>query len=123
AERWLHQAEQTLDGLPADAPERVRLLNAWGTLHLVAGNLTTAERELSRAVQLSQSAAPLDRAAALHNLAAVEMHLSRLPEAVAHQTQALEIWRNHLGERHYYVMNAWISLSSVQGLHGDWPAP
>jgi tetratricopeptide (TPR) repeat protein len=123
AKRWLYQAEQTIDGLPAEAPERVRLFNAWGTLHLVQGNLTAAERELSRSARLGESTAPAeDRAAALHNLAAVEMHLSRFPEAEVHETQALEIWRGRLGERHYYVMKAWIGLSSVQGLRGDWPA-
>jgi tetratricopeptide (TPR) repeat protein len=123
SERWLHQAEQTIEGLPSNAPERARLLNAWGTLHLVQGNLTAAERELSRAVHLGEPAAPAeDHAAALHNLAAVEMHLGRLPEAAAHETQALAIWKKHFGERHYYVMKAWISLSSLQGLRGDWRA-
>jgi tetratricopeptide (TPR) repeat protein len=121
SERWLRQAEQAIDGLAANAPERVRLLNAWGALHLVRGNFRAAERQLSRSVQFGD-AVPEDRAAALHDLAAVEMHLRRLPEAVAHETQALGIWRARLGDRHYYVMKAWISLSSAQGLLGDWTA-
>ena len=65
-------------------------------------------------------ASPGDRAAALHNLAAVEMHRNRLAEAEAHETEALAIWRERFGERHYYVVKAWISLSSLQGLRADW---
>jgi tetratricopeptide (TPR) repeat protein len=123
ARGWLRQAEDTLRGLGQDAPERVRLLNAWGTLHLVEGNLTAAERELSRAVEMSESmAAPTDLAAALHNLAAVEMHTGRLRDATAHEMKALAIWRRQFGDRHYYVMKALISLSSLQGLSGDWRA-
>ena len=123
SERWLHQAAETIEGLPAEAPEHVRLLNALGTLHLVQGNLTAAGRELSRALELGQSIAPPeDRAAVLHNLAALEMHRNRLAEAAAHETQALAIWRERFGERHYYVMKAWISLSSLECLRGDWQA-
>jgi tetratricopeptide (TPR) repeat protein len=123
AKRWLQQAAATIEGLPAGAPERVRLLNAWGTLHLVQGDLTAAEQELSRAVELGEAVAPPeDRAAALHNLAAVEMHRNRLAKAAAHEEQALALWRERFGDRHYYVMKAWISLSSLEGLRGDWPA-
>jgi tetratricopeptide (TPR) repeat protein len=123
AKRWLQQAAETIEGLPAEAPERVRLLNAWGTLHLVQGELTAAQRELSRAVELGGSCAPLeDRAAALHNLAAVEMHRNKLAEAAAHEGQALALWRERFGDRHYYVMKALISLSSLDGLSGDWQA-
>jgi len=120
-EVWLRQAEQ-VEGLEENGRERVRLLGNWGALHLVQGKLTAAERELSRSVQLGEKiAAPEDRAAALHNLAAVEMHLGRLSEAARHQTEALDLWRKALGERHFYVMKAWIGLSSLQGLRGDWP--
>src|SRR5215472_18542376 len=64
AKRWLHQAAKTIEGLPDEAPEHVRLLNAWGTLHLVQGDLTAAERELTRAVELGGSVVPAeDRAA------------------------------------------------------------
>jgi tetratricopeptide (TPR) repeat protein len=123
SERWLHQADQTIRGLPADAPEHVRLLNAWGTLHLVRGNLTAAQQELSRAVELTvRVGRPEDHAAALHNLAALEMNLGQASAAVAHETQALAIWQKQLGERHYYVMKAWIGLSSAQGLLGNWRA-
>lgn len=123
SKRWLHQAAETIEGLPAGAPERIRLLNAWGALHLVQGNLTAAERELTRAVELGEPVAPPeDRAATLHNLAAVEMHRNRLAKAFAHETQALALWRERFGDRHYYVMKAWISLSSVEGLRGDWRA-
>jgi tetratricopeptide (TPR) repeat protein len=118
-EAWLRQAE--VEGLELNGPERVRLLSNWGALHLVQGKLTAAERELSQSLQLGENvSAPEDRAAALHNLAAVEMHLGRLSEAAKHQTQALDLWRKILGERHYYVMKAWIGLSSLQGLRGDW---
>ena len=122
SERWLNQAAATLDGLPEEAPQRFRLLNARGTLHLVRGNLTAAERDISRAVAFGGLVAPEDRAAALHNLAAVEMHQNRLAEAAAHEAQALAIWRERFGDRHYYVMKAWISLSSLEGLRGDWQA-
>jgi tetratricopeptide (TPR) repeat protein len=117
SERWLTEAERVAERLPANAPERVRLLNAWGTLHLVRGNLTAAERDLSRAAALAEGE---DRAAALHNLAAAEMHMGRLPDAAAHETEALEIWRERLGERHSYVMKAWVGLSSAQALQGNW---
>ena len=120
SERWLSQAAATVEGLPEEAPERFRLLNARGTLHLVQGNLTAAERDISRAVAFGGLVAPEDRAAALHNLAAVEMHQNRLGEAAAHEAQALAIWRERFGDRHYYVMKAWISLSSLEGLRGDW---
>jgi len=123
SERWLNQAAKTIEGLPVTAPEHARLLNALGTLHLVQGNLIAAELELSHAVELGKSTAPPeDRAAALHNLAAVEMHRNRLAEAAAHETQALAIWRERFGERYGYVMKAWISLSSVEGLRGNWQA-
>jgi uncharacterized protein HemY len=67
-------------------------------------------------------ATPLDLAAALHSLAAVEMQTRHLDEAVVHETRALAIWRQQLGDRHRYVMKAWISLSSLQGLRGEWQA-
>src|SRR5262249_17843891 len=63
ARAWLKQA------IPQDDSARIRLLNAWGTLELVEGNLTAAERNLGRAAELATSAgSPLDAAAALHNL-------------------------------------------------------
>jgi tetratricopeptide (TPR) repeat protein len=123
ARAWLKEAEGALRGVNQHAPERVRLLNAWGTLHLVEGNLTAAERDLSQAVAMPEPlVTPLDRAAALHNLAAVEMQTGRLSEATVHETKALAIWRQQLGDRHHYVMKAWISLSSLQGLSNDWRA-
>jgi tetratricopeptide (TPR) repeat protein len=121
AERWLHQAGQL--PLPGNSPESIRLMTARGTLYLVRGNLTAAERELARALELTASTGlPEDRAARLHNLAAVEMHTGRLDVADAHEREALQIWRDLLGDSHEYVLKAWISLSSLQGLRGDWPA-
>jgi tetratricopeptide (TPR) repeat protein len=111
AAQWLNQA------VPASAPERFRLLNARGTLHLVQGNLAAAERDISQALA---TAPPEDRAAALHNLAAIKMHRSRLSEAEEYETQALALWRERFGDRHHYVLKAWISLSTLQGLRGDW---
>lgn len=123
ARRWLDQAETVIDGLEPDAPEHVRLLNNWASLFLVEGNLTAAEKNLSRAVKLLESAGdPLDLAATLHNLASVEMQTGRLDDATAHAIRALAIWRQQLGDRHPYVMKAWISLSTLQGLSGDWRA-
>jgi len=123
AERWLVRAEQIVSDLPREAPDRVRLLNAWGTLHLVRGNLTAAVRELSRAVELGKSiATPEDQAASLHNLAAAEMQAGDFKQAIDREKQALQIWRQRLGERHPYVNKAWISLSSAQGLGGEWTA-
>jgi tetratricopeptide (TPR) repeat protein len=118
AERWLHQAEQL--GQPSGRP---RLLAARGTLHLVRGNLTAAQRDLSQALDLTTAdAPPEDRAAVLHNLAAVEMQIGHLTDAENHQRQALGLWRGRLGDRHDYVLKAWIGLSSVQGLREEWSA-
>ena len=92
ARRWLQEAEKAVGDLNPSVPERVRLLSAWGTLHLVEGNLTAAERDLSRAVAASESVAkPPDLAAALHNLAAVEMHMGRLDPAAVHEKKALAL--------------------------------
>jgi hypothetical protein len=52
----------------------------------------------------------------------VEMQIARTKEAIIHETRALAIWRQQFGDRHYYVMKAWISLSSLQGICGDWRA-
>jgi tetratricopeptide (TPR) repeat protein len=123
ARRWLQEAEKAVGDLNPSVPERVRLLSAWGTLHLVEGNLTVAELDLSRAVAASESIAkPPDLAAALHNLAAVEMHTGRLEAAAVHEKKALALWRQEFGDRNHYVMKAWISLSSLEGLRGDWLA-
>jgi uncharacterized protein HemY len=48
------------------------------------------------------------------------MHRNRLAKAAEHEEQALTLWRERFGDRHYYVMKAWISLSSLEGLRGDW---
>ena len=123
ARRWLHEAEKALGDLNPCVPERVRLLSAWGTLHLVEGNLTAAERDLSHALAASESVAnPPDLAATLHNLAAVEMRMGRLEPAALHEKRALALWLKQFGDRNRYVMKAWISLSSLQGLSSDWPA-
>lgn len=121
--RWLREAEDSLRGMSEGAPQRARLLSARGTLYLVEGNLTAAEQDLSRAVAISESVAtPPDLAAVLHNLAAVEMQMGQLNEAIIHETRALANWQRQLGDRHYYVLKAWISLSSLQGLCGRWAA-
>jgi tetratricopeptide (TPR) repeat protein len=115
ARSWLHRA------LPSTEVERLRLLNASGTLRLVEGNLTAASRDLTMAVELAGSVGgPLDLAAALHNLAAVEMHSGRLDQAIAHERQALDLWRRALGDRHAYVFKAWVGLSSAEGVAGKW---
>lgn len=101
--------------VPGDSSEQARLLNARGTLHLVEGDLASAERELVRALELAELPA------ALHNLAAVEMRTGRLREAEIHQTRALALWQREPGGTRY-VMKAWVSLSSIQGLAGDWEA-
>jgi tetratricopeptide (TPR) repeat protein len=123
ARRWLTQAESVVDALPVDAPERARLLNNRASLLLVEGKLTAAEAELAHALALLDvRGAPLDLAAALHNLAAVEMQTGRLAGAAAREQRALELWREHLGERHPRVAKGWISLSTLQALSGDWRA-
>ena len=120
ARAWLREAEVSARKLPEKSPERVRLLNAWGTLHLVEGNLTAAERSLADAARLASAAN--DRAAALHNLAAIEMQSGRLHEAMLHENEAIQLWQQHFGERHHFVMKAWVGLSSIQGLGGEWRA-
>jgi len=123
ARGWLQQAERSVCDPARNSPESGRLLNAWGALHLVEGNLTAAERELSQAVEASPAdELPNDLAVALHNLAAVEMHRRHLAEAAAHEEKALAMFRQQFGDRHYYVMKAQISLSSLQGFSGDWRA-
>jgi tetratricopeptide (TPR) repeat protein len=119
---WLRAATDAIRSLPPDAPEQLRLLTARGALYLVEGNLTAAERDLAQAAASRTSLPARDRAAALHNLAAVEMHSGRLREASTHEKQALTIWRCEFGDRSGYVVKAWISLSSLQGLSGDWRA-
>jgi len=122
SEGWLHQAD-TLVAQFQNPVHQARLANAWGTLWLVQGNLTAAQRKLMESIELSRSSAPReDQAAALHNLAAVEMNAGQLREALEHETRALELWQSALGSEHYYVMKAWISLSSVHGLRKDWLA-
>jgi tetratricopeptide (TPR) repeat protein len=120
ARGWLREAEETVRGLPADAPERVRLLNAWGTLYLVEGNAGAAQRNLAAAI--SRATAPADRAAALHNLAAAEMQTGNLRDAASHEREAIELAQREFGDRHRFVMKAWIGLSSIQGLQEDWRA-
>jgi tetratricopeptide (TPR) repeat protein len=123
ARGWLRKAEDVVGDLGPDSPEQARLLNAWGTLYLVEGNLTAAVQKLSRAVAISESVASrADLAATLHNLAGLEMHTGQVEDAAAHETRALALWREELGDRHYYVMKAWISLSSLQGFCGNWHA-
>lgn len=111
ARQWLRKAEDSQQGRP-----HVQLLNARATLHLVEGNLSAAKRDLSRAASISEKA----DAGTLHNLASVEMQTGRLKLAAEHQHKALTIWRQQFGDRHEYVMRAWISLSSIQGLQRDW---
>src|SRR6185295_7592855 len=104
------KADDVIRDLDSDAPERVRLLNAWGTIHLVEGAVTAAQRELSQAVELSESiATPPDFGAALHNLAGVEMQIGQLSHALIHETRALAILRREFGERHHYVLKALVS--------------
>jgi hypothetical protein len=61
-------------------------------------------------------------AGVLHNLASVEMQSGRLDVAHNHQREALELFRREFGDRHEYVMRAWISLSTLEGLRAAWPA-
>jgi tetratricopeptide (TPR) repeat protein len=120
ARGWLRDAEASTAGLPAESPERMRLLNAWGTLYLVEGNSSAAERSLTAALSMARTKA--DRAAALHNLAAAEMQTGRLREATSHEREAIELGEREFGDRHRFVMKAWIGLSSIQGLQSDWRA-
>jgi tetratricopeptide (TPR) repeat protein len=121
ARRWLREAERTVERLPHDAPERGRMLNNRASLLLVEGKLTAAEELLLRTVAfLDAGGAPLDRAAALHNLASVEMQTGRVRQAEDHAREALAIRRRELGGQHRYVLKGWISLSTVQALSGDW---
>jgi tetratricopeptide (TPR) repeat protein len=109
ARLWFQRAQE------AGAAGSVQLLSARGALYLVEGRLKEAERDLTAAIATDSSLAP-----ALHNLASVEMQTGGLAEAEVHQSRALALWRDALGERHEYVRRAWISLSSIQGLRRDW---
>src|SRR5712672_1620831 len=46
--------------------------------------------------------------------------IGHVEDAAAHETRALALWRKEFGDRHYYVMKAWISLSSLQASCGKW---
>ena len=46
--------------------------------------------------------------------------LAEVPGTFLPGVQALEIWRRRLGDRHDYVQKAWISLSTLQGVGGNW---
>jgi tetratricopeptide (TPR) repeat protein len=121
ARRWLKDASRLLQDQPKDSPAWIQFLNATAALHLVEGRLSLAEKDLltvvSTAGQISDQRA---LAAALHNLASVEMQTGRLNVALEHQLKALAIERDLFGERHESVMRAWISLSTIQGLRGEW---
>jgi tetratricopeptide (TPR) repeat protein len=123
SERWLKAAEDYLRKRPANDPDRIRLLSAKAALHLVEGRLTAAERDLSAAAAIARrNEASFFLAGILHNLASVEMQTGRLDEAHDHQQQALSLFTSEFGERHEYVMRAWISLSTIQALRTDWRA-
>ncbi|HEY9249276.1 MAG TPA: hypothetical protein VIO38_09100, partial [Rariglobus sp.] len=71
-------------------------------------------RKLAEAVDLAE--APHDRAAALHNLAAVEMQAGKLDQAAAHEREAIELWQPQPA----YLQKAWIGMSSIDALRRDW---
>lgn len=123
ARRWLRQASAALATMPAASRVQLQLQNASAALHLVEGKLALAESELLAAASTAERLADRQAlASALHNLASVEMQTGRLAAAEEHQRRALGVWRAELGDRNETVMRAWISLSSVQGLRGEWRA-
>ncbi|MBI2690284.1 MAG: tetratricopeptide repeat protein [Acidobacteria bacterium] len=116
--RWLRDAET---GIPATPEARAQFLNARCALYSVEGKLTAAEHDLTAALDAARlAAAPLTMAATLHNLASLEAHLGALPRAEEHEHNAIALWRDNLGANHEYVRRAWISLSTIQGLRGNW---
>ncbi len=119
ARRRLAEAERLIP----DERGRVQWLNARAALHLVEGKLAAAGEDLTRALPAAGRVA--DKAllgGVLHNLASYELQTGRASLALPHQRQALALWTAAYGERHEYVMRAWISLSSIQGMLGDWMA-
>jgi tetratricopeptide (TPR) repeat protein len=123
ARRWLRYASQAIQDYPKDSPVWIQFLNATAALHLVEGRLSLAEKDLLTVVSTARQIGDQRAfAAALHNLASVEMQTGRLDVAYEHQLKALAIDRDVFGERHESVMRAWISLSTIQGLRGEWRA-
>ena len=119
AARWLVEAESSLSGQPVAADVRMQIHCGKAALLLIQGKLSGAEDELTKAHTLLHSNSP-SQAALLHTLAGLETQMGRLPEAEHHQRMALELLREQLGASHRSVMKAWISLSTIQGLRGDW---
>jgi len=100
--------------------DRAVLLNARGNIALRQGRLGVAENEFRAALELRP---PADTgAAALINLASVESQTGRVPQARVHAQEALQLWRRELGDRHPSVAGAWITLSTMEALSGDWRA-
>lgn len=115
AERFLYEAERL--GVQVSRDRSARLWNGRGALALVRGDLTTARLALREAVAASHDIST--RAASLHNLAGVEMNLGEFASAESHEREAIELMRTPASPD---LGKALISLSSVQGLRGDWRA-
>lgn len=116
AAQWLKLADTA--AVRVCEPGWLQLRNAWANFHLVQGKLTAAGRELR--ITLEQCPHSTDHAPILHTLAGIETQAGMLHAAERHQHAALGQWRRTLGDRHPYVTKAWISLSSIQGMRGDW---
>lgn len=117
ADALLKDAESVSDATDED---RLRILNARATLLLATGRIASARESLVKAAALAAKfGSPWTQAAILHNLAAAELQLGRVPSATDREREALLLWQQVPGSE-YYVQRALISLSSMQGLACSW---
>jgi eukaryotic-like serine/threonine-protein kinase len=100
------------------ATERLRALNALGTMYRVQGRTAEAESVLRRAVELGQSTSDevgsLEFANAARSLAGVHLVLGRYAEAEPYLREALAIQERLLGGDHHEVGT---TLSNLSAMH------
>jgi len=109
ARAWLRKAEDVVGDLARTALSR-HACSCLGYLYLVEGNLTAAFQNCPAMEIFPIGRIESDLAATLHQFSRRGNAYRALEDAAAHETRALALWRKEFGDRHYYVMKAWISL-------------
>jgi tetratricopeptide (TPR) repeat protein len=119
AETLLQQARRQTTDIPAG-----RLLadfhSAWGSLHLLEGNLSAAESEFRKAQGILDA---VGESCALqadlrHNLAAIEMRTGRFADAYRDAEFALHVWESTDGPLSDRYIRGLGSLGTLQFLSG-----
>ena len=118
-EAVLQEAQKTAGPL-TDGLSRAELLNAWSALHLTQNKLSAAEAELQEASRIvAQMPAPGELLpTVLHNLAGVEMHTGRYPDALGHEQEATRQFET-LAPDHPMLIRTWASMASLQYMMGQ----